>query len=67
MQITKEGVGIAEVEASGDDHYMDRSSADVVVRVTAGQRVWAARTGGSTTLLEGDLRSSFLGVLLKGE
>ena len=60
-------MGIAEVEASGDGHYMDRSSADVVVRVSAGQRVWAARTGGSTNLVEGELRSSFMGVLLKGE
>ena len=54
-----------EVEANGDDAYMDRSSNTIVIHLTKGQRVWPIRAGDSNvTIIQGDLRSSFTGALI---
>ena len=67
MQIMRDGVSVAEVEASGSGRYMDRSTADVALRLSAGQEVWTEWVNGTSTQIEGSLRSGFTGVLLKGE
>ena len=54
-----------EVEASGDDQYMDRSSNTVVTHLNKGQRVRTVRYDGNVNAIQGDLRSSFTGALIK--
>ncbi|KAK7506692.1 hypothetical protein BaRGS_00002167 [Batillaria attramentaria] len=64
LHILKNGGEIAEVEASGDDKYLDRSSNTVLVQLHAGDKIWVRRASGDATEIQGGFRTSFAGVLL---
>ncbi|KAK7506690.1 hypothetical protein BaRGS_00002165 [Batillaria attramentaria] len=63
-KIMKNGVEIAEVEASGDDKYHDRSSSSVVVHLAKADKVWVKRYDGGSTQVQGGWRTAFTGILV---
>ncbi|KAK7506691.1 hypothetical protein BaRGS_00002166 [Batillaria attramentaria] len=62
--IVRNGREVAEVESSGDDAYMDRSSNSVVVQLSPGDKVWVRRDNGDVTKIQGGYRTSFSGILV---